>query len=518
MRPLSDMAKDTITFEECEVDPARGELRRSGRVVALEPIAFELIVFLASRPGKLVTKDALVEGVWGGRAISDSAISSCVASARAALGDSGATQRYIKTVPRRGFRFVIERDRRRDTTSLEKKLPNKPSIAVLPFVNMSGDPEQAYFSDGITDDIITDLSRYNELFVIARHSSFAYRDADKSRREIASELGVQYLAEGSVHRADERIRVNVRLIDPASANEIWAERYNRQAVDIFDVQDEITAIIVNRLAGQIERRHQRNAASDRESGLGAYDYVLRAQQGIFDVGRENARQAFNDAQKALEIDPGNARAHALLGWYYITEATNSWGMEPKEAYQNAWDAALNATSADDDEPLGFVVLAWVYLWRDRLHDRALVELQKACDLNPSNAAYRSYLAFAQIYAGEHEAGKANLEHAMRLNPHFPVLYDNHYMRALFHLRDSQAALPHAVRVRSHMPQASNALSLVAAIFASLEMYDDAKQVIDQIKAVSSSFTRAFVQQNLPYRVEADRKYFLEMLEKAGLPE
>ena len=511
------MATDTITFQEFEVDPVRGELRRSGQVVALEPIAFELIVFLASRPGELVTKDALVEAVWGGRAITDSAISSCIASARSALGDTGALQRYIKTVPRRGFRFVVESDLRRDTSSPERVLPDKPSIAVLPFTNKSGDPDQAYFSDGITDDIITDLSRYKELFVIARHSSFAYRNTDKSRSGIASDLGVQYLAEGSVQRSAKRIRVNVRLIDPKAANEVWAERYDREAADIFEVQDEITAMIVNRLAGQIERRHQRYAASDPETGLSAYDYILRAQQGIFTVSRDNARRAFNDAQKALEIDPGNARAHALVGWYYISEASNSWGMNPDEAFQQAWNSALKATSIDDDEPFAFVVLAWVYLWRDRLHDRALVELQTACDLNPSNAAYRSYLAFAQIYAGEHEAGKANLEDAMRLNPHFPALYDNHYMRALFHLRNSRAALPHAVRVRSHMPQASNALSLVAAIFASLGMDEDARQVIEQIRRVSPDFTRGFVQRHLPYRVETDRKYFLEMLEKAGLP-
>ncbi|MCT8159896.1 winged helix-turn-helix domain-containing protein [Pseudoruegeria sp. SHC-113] len=512
------MATDTITFGDCQLDLSSGELRRSGGVVALEPIAFELIVFLASRPGELVTKDALVEGVWGGRAISDSAISSCVAAARAAIGDSGAMQRYIKTVPRRGFRFVARAEKPRSTPLPVPDLKAKPSIAVLPFTNMSGDPERAYFSDGITGDIITDLSRYNELFVIARHSSFAYRDAEKSSREIASELGVQYLVEGSVQRAAERIRVNVRLIDPSTANEIWAERYNREAADIFEVQDEITAMIVNRLVGQIERRHQRNAASGRETGLSAYDYILRAQQSIFDVGRENNQRALSDVQKALEIDPTNARAHALLGWHYITEATNSWGMDPNEAYQNAWDCALYATSANDDEPFGFVVLAWVYLWRDRLFDRALVELQKACDMNPSNAAYRSYLAFAQIYAGKHEAGKANLEGAMQLNPHFPVLYDVHYMRALFHLHDSKAALAHAVRVRSHMPQASNALSLAAAIFASLGMDDDARQVVDRIKQVSPDFTRAFVRRHLPYRKASDQEYFLEMLEAAGLPE
>lgn len=512
------MATDIIKFEDCELDLARGELRRSGQVVAVEPIAFELLGFLASRPGELVTKDVLVDGVWGGRAISDSAISSCVAAARSAIGDTGALQRHIKTVPRRGFRFVADSHAPRADTKPARELPAKPSIAVLPFTNLSGDPSQAYFSDGITDDIITDLSRYKELFVIARHSSFAYRDADKSRSEIARELGVQYLAEGSVQKTANRVRVNVRLIDPKSANEIWAERYDRETADIFEVQDEITAMIVNRLAGQIERRHQRYAASNRETGLGAYEYVLRAQQGIFAVGREEARRAFDDAQKALEIDPENARAHALVGWYYITEASNSWGLDPEEAYQKAWEAALTAASADDDEPFALGVLAWVYLWRDRLHDRALLELQKACDLNPSNASFRSYLAFAQIYAGEHEAGKANLEDAMRMNPHFPVLYDNHYMRALFHLRDSKAALPHAVRVRSHMPQASNALALVAAIFASLGMDDDARKVVDQIKRVSPGFTRGFVRRYVPYRLEADREYFLEMLEKAGLPD
>ena len=169
------------------------------------------------------------------------------------------------------------------------------------------------------------------------------------------------------------------------------------------------------------------------------------------------------------------------------------GMEPKVAYDKAWDAALKAMALDDDDPFAPVVLAWVYLWRDRLHDRALLELQRACDLNPSNAAYRSYLAFAQIYAGAHALGKSNLETAMRLNPHFPVLYDNHYMRALLHLRRSEEALPHAARVRLHMPQASNALALVAAIFASLDMRSDAEQVVAQIGRISPGYTREFVQ-------------------------
>ncbi len=396
-------------------------------------------------------------------------------------------------------------------------IPKMPSVAVLPFRNLSGDPEQEFFSDGITDDIITDLSRYKELFVIAQHSSFTYRDTVKKRAEIAQELGVQYIVEGSVQRSANRVRVTVRLVDPGLAAEVWAERYNREASDIFAVQDEITEMIVNRLAGQIERQHQRKATKANSESLGAYDLVLKAQQAIFAVGRDSAHQAFEFSQKALELEPDNARALSLVSWYYLTEASNAWGIGPDVAYSKAWSAALKALAIDEDEPFAPVVLAWVYLWRDRSHDRAQVELQKVCDVNPSNAMYRSFLAFAQIYAGDHVSGIANLDHAMRLNPHFPVLYDNHYMRALFHMKRSEDALPHAVRVRTHMPQASNALALVAAIFASLDMSEDASQVVTQISQSSPGYTRAFVRKHLPYKLEADRKYFLEMLELAGLP-
>ena len=403
------------------------------------------------------------------------------------------------------------------SSATNQSVPKRPSIAVLPFRNLSGDPDQEFFSDGITDDIISDLSRYKELFVIAQHSSFAYRNSTKTRAEIANELGVQYIAEGSVQRAANRIRIKVRLVDPSSAADVWSERYNRESADIFSLQDEITEVIVNRLAGQIERRHRQRAMKSSDS-LEAYDFVLKALHGIFSVGRENARSAFENAQKALELEPENARAHSLIGWYYISEATNSWGMDTDLAYSKAWDAALKALHVDEDEPFAMVVLAWVYLWRDGLHDRALAELHKVCELYPSNASYRSYLAFAQIYAGDHGNGMLNLEHAMRLNPHFPVLYDNHYMRALFHLKRSAEALQHAVKVRTLMPQASNALALAAAIFASLDMSSEATQIITQIREISPGYTREFVQSRLPYRLDEDKEYFLEMLEKAGLPE
>ena len=193
-----------IAFDRFEVDPARGELRRDGAPVACEPQVLDLIAHLAAHPGEIVSRDDLIEHVWGGRIVSDSAIASRINAARAALGDDGTAQRIIRTVPRRGFRFEAAPQ---EDAAATPALPDKPSIAVLPFQNMSGDPEQAYFSDGITDDIIIDLARYDELFVTARHSSFAYRDTGMPPVEIARALGVQYLAEGAVRRAGSRIRV-----------------------------------------------------------------------------------------------------------------------------------------------------------------------------------------------------------------------------------------------------------------------------------------------------------------------
>ena len=203
-----------ISFDEFQIDTARGELRRSGQVVPLEPQVLDLISYLAKHPGKIITRDDLIEHVWAGRIVSDSAISTRINAARAALGDNGQTQKLIKTIPRRGFRFEgIINDQDTGTVSI---MTEKPSIAVLPFRNLSGDTEQAYFSDGITDDIIIELARCRELFVIARQSSFVFRDTSTDLTQVARDLGVQYILEGGVRRSGNRIRVTAQLIDPTT--------------------------------------------------------------------------------------------------------------------------------------------------------------------------------------------------------------------------------------------------------------------------------------------------------------
>ena len=245
-REMASTSEAILAVGDAQLDLAAGELRRNGVVVEVEPQVFALIAHLAARPGALVSRDELIVAVWGGRIVSDSAIATRINAARAALGDDGKAQRVIQTLPRRGFRFVGE-----NNPAPELSLPDKPSIAVLPFNNMSGDPEQEFFSDGITDDIITELARYDELFVIARHSSFAYKGRTIDLREIARELGVQYVLEGGVRRSGGRVRVTAQLIDTTNGNHVWAERYDRELEDIFAVQDEITALIVNTLVGKV---------------------------------------------------------------------------------------------------------------------------------------------------------------------------------------------------------------------------------------------------------------------------
>lgn len=269
-----------ISIGSIELDLIRGEIRRDGVPIPVEPQVFSLIAHLATDPGQVLSRDDLIDAVWDGRIGSDSAVASRINTARKILGDDGTAQRIIRTIPKRGFRFEFKAVPRKLAAP---ELPDMPSIAVLPFENMSGDAEQAYFSDGITDDIITELSRHKELFVIARHSSFAFRDRDMPLPAIARALGVQYIAEGSVRRAGDRISVTARLADALSGQEVWAERYDRELVDVFAVQDEITGAIVAALAGQIAHEGYRRATSLSPESADAYDHVLRAVEHGFRV-------------------------------------------------------------------------------------------------------------------------------------------------------------------------------------------------------------------------------------------
>jgi TolB-like protein len=273
-------------FEDFSLDGDRRELRRGSEIVAIEPQVFDVLEFLIANRERVVSNDGLIQAVWQGRIVSDGTVSTRINAVRHALGDSGAHQRLIRTLPRKGYRFagVIRpesgngkpSDLATPIADVPLILPDKPSIAVLPFVNMSGDPEQEYFTDGLTEDILTELSRFHSLFVIARDSSFAYKGKSPDTRQVGRELGVRYVLEGSIRKSSNRIRVTGQLIDTLTGNHIWAERYDRVLEDIFAVQEEVTRAIVAAITPQIETTEQLKAARPRPGHLSAYEMALRA--------------------------------------------------------------------------------------------------------------------------------------------------------------------------------------------------------------------------------------------------
>lgn len=506
-------SNDTIAFAGFELNASRGELRRGGVLVEVEPQVLDLIGFFACNPGVVLSRDDLIDAVWRGRVVSDSAISSRINAARAALGDDGAAQRIIRTLPRRGFRF----EPAVSAAGSGAVLPAKPSIAVLPFENMSGDPAQQYFSDGITDDIITELSRYDELFVISRQSSFAYRATGASPAAIARELGVRYIANGSVRRAGRRIRVTTQLVDPTEGRQRWAERYDRDLEDVFEVQDEITTVIVNCLAGQITRLHYQSLRGQRPEAIDAYDHVLRAMEHGLRASPEHNRIAMSESEQAIAIDPHHARGHAMLAFAHINAGNNLWVVDPSESLRLAFEASRTAVAADGRDPWGHAMLGLAELWHNRAHGRCALHMLRAMELNPSNAHLRGLYAYTLPFCGKPELALSEIDAANRMNPHFPAVFHGFRGRALLFLGRYDEALEDLHQMVSLMPGHSNALGYAAVAYGATGRWREAEVSVSELVAKHPHYTLTALRRHLPFAREGDRNLILDMLERAGLP-
>ena len=313
----------TLSFGDYEIDVERRELRRAKTPVHVEPQVFDLLVYLVQNRDRVVSKDDLIASVWGGRSVSDSTLTSRINAARNAVDDSGADKKLIRTIARKGFRFVGEvrtqptatepadagglpQVHERSRTALP--LPDRPAIAVLPFVNMSGDSEQEYFSDGISEDIITALSKLRWFFVIARNSSFIYKGKAVHMKQIAEELGVGYVVEGSVRKGGDRVRITAQLNDVATGSHIWAQHYDRSLADVFAVQDEITEAIVAAIEPQIYAAENFRAQRKPPDSMDAWDLVMRALSHYWRVTRQDNLVAQALLEKAIAFDPKYGQA------------------------------------------------------------------------------------------------------------------------------------------------------------------------------------------------------------------
>ncbi|MET4426531.1 winged helix-turn-helix domain-containing protein [Bradyrhizobium sp. RT3a] len=316
-------------FEEYAFDTDRRELHRGANVVAIAPQVFDLLDYLLRNRERVVSKDDLIKAIWDGRIVSDAALTTRVNVARSAIGDSGEEQRLIKTLPRKGFRFVgpvreAQRPLSVAVTEIPAEqpkpvlpLPDKPSLAVLPFTNLSSDPEQEYFADGMVEDIITGLSRSKSLFVIARHSTFTYKGKAVDIKQVGRELGVRYVLEGSVRKAGNRVRITGQLIYATTGAHLWADRFDSQLEDIFDLQDQVTSCVIGAIFPQLERAEIERAKRKPTGSLEAYDYYLRALSSFYQFTREQNIEAVRLSQAANVIDPEFAAAYALDAYSYL---------------------------------------------------------------------------------------------------------------------------------------------------------------------------------------------------------
>jgi len=519
-------------------------LEFNGEKHSIEPQAFDLLIYLIKNRERVVTRDELFDNLWQGRIVTESALNAQLKTARKAIGDNGKQQGIIKTFHRRGYQFIaeiIESGASGPGSEIDAKLasqqplllPDKPSIAVLPFQNLSKDPQQEYFSSGITEDIITELSRFHDLFVIARNSTSVYGDKAMNVRDIGRDLGVQYVLEGSVRMAGKRVRVTVQLIDALTDHHLWADRYDRELEDIFAVQDEITETIVSTLAGRVEEATLQRARRKSTDNLAAYEYVLQADLGIWPSTAEKTAWARQMYIKATDHDPLYARAYAGIANTYFLDWGYMLGEDPDDDLELAFEYAQKAVALDDADNRSHMVLAVAYVFR-REYTQAQIHQQKAIALNPNDADVLARMCYLLPLLGKHEEAVELGEKAFRLNPYNPRWYLTFLGGAYYAAGRYEDAI--VAFEGSHNSYPDDAAWL-AASYAQSGRLDEAQAIMSEYLSSAGSepwwsrvpasaadvgrdptgFIKYFIYM-FPFKDQADLDHHLDGMRKAGLPE
>jgi TolB-like protein len=526
-------------FGEFEIDLGRHELRRGGQAVRIEPQVFDLLLFLIRNRDRVVSKDELIDAIWQGRVISEAALSTCISAARRAVGDSGESQRLIRTLPKRGFRFVgaiegepavaggskpvvevaVAAELLQDVADAPKlALPDKPSIAVLPFQNLSGDPQQEYFADGLTEDIITGLSRQRWFFVIARNSTFGFKGETVDVRNVASQLGVRYVLEGSVRKAAGKVRVTGQLVDAAHGVHLWADRYDRELADVFELQDDITNKVIGSVGPQILVAEAARIRRKPPHSVDAWDLVLQALPHMWRASAHEQRRAQDLLQQAIAIDADYAHAHALLGWTYVSLFNLVVGSPISEFTDKALDCGARALALDRDDPWAHLVLGMGHA-RRRRSEQAVAHLSTSVEQNPSFALGHAGLGYALACGGDPERGLQALEQAERLSPRDPFLAfyapTVRYM-ALFALERYEEAITVCRATSELHPNHAGAWRLMTVSLGLLGRIEEARQALAHTLTLQPDLSGDHVEKNTVFANPSDRSRFLLGLRNAGL--
>lgn len=487
-------------FDNFLLDTDRRELRGGDDgAVHVEPQVFDLLLHLVQNANRVVSKDELIERVWNGRAISDAALNSRINAARRAIGDSGARQAIIRTVHRRGFLLAAE-VRASDAAATTRQhaladgslpglaLPDKPSIAVMPFENLSGDPAQDYFADGMVEDIVTGLARLKWLFVIARNSTFAYKGQPVDVKRVGRELGVRYVLEGSVRKADERVRISAQLVEAETGIDFWAQRYESPLGDIFALQDELTLSVVGAIEPSLREAEIDRIKRKRPDNLDAYDLVLRSLPHCYAAMPEEAAKTVPLLEQAVALEADYALAHGLLAWcsqFLFLRA----GFKEADRIAAIRHARAAVTHGRDDATamaLGAFVIGLVE------HDRAAAReaFDRALALSPSCAFALFLGGIFLAWTGEAERAIAWADRALRLSPIDRLAFGGHQAVAVgnFILGRYEDAATAARRAVLSNPGFSVTQSVLAAALAKLGRTAEADTAARQVLLLQPSFS------------------------------
>jgi TolB-like protein/Tfp pilus assembly protein PilF len=514
-----------VSFGDCEIDVERRELRRANGPVHVEPQVFDLIHYLVENRDRVVSKDDLIASIWGGRIVSDSTLTSRINAARKALGDSGEGQKLIRTIARKGLRFVgtvasqpraAQPADTHPTPRPAASHPERPTIAVLPFTNMSGDSEQEYFSDGISEDIITALSKLRWFFVIARNSSFTYKGKSVHLKQIGDELGVAYVVEGSVRKSGERVRITVQLNDVATGSHIWAERYDRELADVFAVQDEITEAIVAAIEPQLYAAESFRAERKPPDSLDAWDLVMRALSHYWRVTRQDNVVTQALLEKAIAIDPNYGQALGVLATSYTFGAHMGWA-DMAASVPNAKRAALAAIAADSEDPWAHHALGCVHMF-SRDFEESLAEFEVALRLNPNFSLAQGYHGLALSYCGRVEEAIEAAKRALRLSPRdpFAAIFYGIAAYAKFVGRNYAEAMRlsrAAIRQRGDFVGGHRVLTAAAAMAGEADV---AAAALQELRRAQPNISLAWIESEMPIGSDSERAHYVDAFRRAGL--
>jgi TolB-like protein len=520
-------------FAEHVLDVDLRELTRAGEGVAVEPQVFDLLIYLVENRERVVSKDDLIEHIWDGRIVSESTLTSRINAARKAVGDSGKDQAMIRTIARKGFRFVgdVQVQQGGAEASADRLPPSdqaseparhqlgaldRPAIAVLPFVNIGGEPEQEYFSEGISEDIITALSKLRWFYVIARNSSFIYRGKPVHHRQIGEELGVGYVVEGSVRRDGDQVRITAQLVDVVTGSHLWAERYDRGLADVFAVQDEITQAVVAAIEPQLYAAEEFHARRKAPDNMDAWDLVMRALSHYWRVTRQDNLVAQALLEKAITVDPGYGQALSLLASCHTFSSHMGW-QETPNSVPIAERAALAAIRADSEDAWAHFALASVYMFTRRFDD-SIAEFELALQLNPNFSPARGLYGVALAYRGRWQDGDRAAREALRFSPRdpFAAVYCGVAAYCQFIGRNYEEAMRlsrEALRQRGDFVGAHRVLTAAAGM---ADRHDVAKAALLELCRAQPNISLAWLAGQLPFEHQADCEHYIEGFRRAGL--